>query len=141
MKFRRSTLNDASVELTPLIDIVFLLLIFFVVTTTFEQKSDLEINLPTTGGDSLAKLGSSVTLKINRNGGYSVNGKKLGDQALETLKMGLIEELDMQQDISLTIEADAEVTHQSVVTGLDAAAQLGIKKVRILTIHNDMVDG
>ena len=142
MKFRRPTRVQASIELTPLIDVVFLLLVFFVITTTFEKKTDIEITLPKvdsrpTATDNIEKY---VNLKIDRDGVYWINDEILRDRSKETLRAGLSEVFSISPDLVLTIEADAEVVHQSVVTGLEIASELGIENVKILTDTRDVYD-
>ena len=142
MKFRRPTRVQASIELTPLIDVVFLLLVFFVITTTFEKKTDIEITLPKvdsrpTSTDNIEKY---VNLKIDRDGVYWINDEILRDRSKETLRTGLSEVFSISPDLVLTIEADAEVAHQSVVTGLEIASELGIENVKILTDTRDVYD-
>ena len=142
MKFRRPTRVQASIELTPLIDVVFLLLVFFVITTTFEKKTDIEITLPKvdsrpTATDNIEKY---VNLKIDRDGVYWINDEILRDRSKETLRTGLSEVFSINPDLVLTIEADAEVAHQSVVTVLEIASELGIENVKILTDTRDVYD-
>ena len=142
MKFRRPTRVQASIELTPLIDVVFLLLVFFVITTTFEKKTDIEITLPKvdsrpTSTDNIEKY---VNLKIDRDGVYWINDEILRDRSKETLRTGLSEVFSISPDLVLTIEADAEVVHQSVVIGLEIASELGIENVKILTDTRDVYD-
>ena len=74
-----------------------------------------------------------VNLKIDRDWVYWINDEMLGDRSKETLRSGLSAVVDISSDSVLTIEADAEVGHQSVVTGLEVASDLGIEKVQILT--------
>ena len=135
MKFRRPTRVQASIELPPLIDVVFLLLVFFVITTTFEYKADIEIILPKVDSRPTAtdRKETYVNLKIDRDGVYWINDEMLGDRSKETLRSGLTDVFGISSDSVLTIEADAEVGHQSVVTGLEVASDLGIEKVQILT--------
>lgn len=130
MKFPRSRREPVEVNLTPLIDVVFLLLIFFMVSTTFETRQALELSLPTS--ESGAPLEQSpVTLSITQAGDY-----RLGEQAFSStgeLHEALAARADSAREHGLVIEADARTTHAAVVAALDQAAALGIVRVRIAT--------
>ncbi len=130
MKFPRSRRETVEVNLTPLIDVVFLLLIFFMVSTTFETRQALELSLPTSdSGSALAP--SPVTLSVTQAGDY-----RLGDQTLaggDALRQALAAQASAAREHGLVIEADARTTHAAVVAALDQAAALGIQRVRIAT--------
>jgi biopolymer transport protein ExbD len=133
MKFQRSLQDEVSIDLTALIDVVFLLLIFFMVTTTFTRDSNLLVNLPEAGGQPAAEEALRIEVLIARNGSYSVNGQALPDTQLSTL-MGAIEEIASgDNSLPVTITADADTTHQSVVTAMDAMARLGFSRLSIAT--------
>lgn len=130
MKFLRPRRETVEVNLTPLIDVVFLLLIFFMVSTTFETRQALELSLP--ASESSAPLEQSpVTLSITRAGDY-----RLGEQVFTStseLHEALATRADSAREYGLVIEADARTTHAAVVAALDQAAALGIVRVRIAT--------
>lgn len=130
MKFVRHRRDMVDVNLTPLIDVVFLLLIFFMVSTTFETRQALQLSLPeSTRGSALAS--SPVTLSITREGEY-----RLGEQAFSSgaaLREALGGRAAVAREHGLVIEADAQTAHAAVVTALDQAAALGIQRVRIAT--------
>lgn len=133
MKFQRSLQDEVSIDLTSLIDVVFLLLIFFMVTTTFTRESNLLVNLPEAGGQPAAEVALRIEVLIARNGNYSVNGQALADMQLATL-MSAIEEIAAGDNtVPVTITADADTTHQSVVTAMDAMARLGFSRLSIAT--------
>jgi biopolymer transport protein ExbD len=140
VKFQRSLQDEVSIDLTALIDVVFLLLIFFMVTTTFTRESNLLVNLPEAGGQPAAEVPLRIEVLIARNGSYSVNGQGLADMQLATL-MGAIEEIAAGDNtVPVTITADAETTHQSVVTAMDAMAGLGFSRLSIATRQPDEAD-
>lgn len=130
MKFVRHRHDPVDVNLTPLIDVVFLLLIFFMVSTTFETRQALELSLPeSTSGTALEA--SPVTLAVTQAGEY-----RLGERAFasgEALRDALAARADEARERGLVIEADARTAHAAVVTALDQAAALGIQRVRIAT--------
>ncbi len=133
MKFRRKIRDELAINITPLIDVVFLLLIFFMVTTTFNRETRLLVNLPEANAQAAESLPQQIEIIVARDGGYSINGRTLVDSRTETLLRGL--ELESGGDLALPIllVADAEATHQSVVTAMDAIGQSGFTRLNIAT--------
>nr|WP_299240418.1 biopolymer transporter ExbD [uncultured Halomonas sp.] len=130
MKFLRHRRDAVDVNLTPLIDVVFLLLIFFMVSTTFDTRQALELVLPSSDS-ATAQEASPLTLSITQAGEY-----RLGEQALDSakaLRQALLAQADSAREQGVVIEADARTTHAAVVVALDQAAALGIQRVRIAT--------
>ena len=137
MKFRRQRRDELGINLTPLIDVVFLLLIFFMVTTTFSRNTNLLINLPEATGEMAEQEAVSVEILIAENGNYSVNGRQLMNNQIETLMRTVTEVSGGDVNIPLIITADANTSHQSVVTAMDAVAQLGFSSLNIATREPD----
>lgn len=135
MKFRRQTQVEDSVNLTPLIDVVFLLLIFFMVSTTFTKETHLSVDLPEAEGVPSSDVADTIEILINADGSYAVNGQNLVNKKSVTLMAALnkISAGDGNGDTPLIITADAKTPHQSVVTAMDAAGQLGFVKLSITT--------
>jgi biopolymer transport protein ExbD len=133
MKFQRSLKNDVSIDLTALIDVVFLLLIFFMVTTTFTRESNLLVNLPEAAGQPAADVPLRIDILIARNGSYSINGQALADTRLNTLLDAIQAIAAGDNTVPVSITADADTTHQSVVTAMDAVARLGFSRLSIAT--------
>lgn len=133
MKFRKEKKEPVGVNLTPLIDIVFLLLIFFMVSTSFTRETQLQIDLPEADAEAATTDTESMTLLVNRSGTYAVNGNVLAASDKETLREGLRLAADGNFQQALLIVADAKATHQSVVTAMDVAGRLGFVNLRIST--------
>ncbi|MCW7553418.1 biopolymer transporter ExbD [Endozoicomonas gorgoniicola] len=133
MKFRRQTQEEVSVNLTPLIDVVFLLLIFFMVSTTFTRETRLAIDLPEASGEVQEQVRKQVEIVIGKDGDFSVNGNSLVNSRLETLKTALGKVSDGDSTLPLVITADANTPYQSVVTAMDAAGQLGFANLSMTT--------
>jgi len=133
VKFKRKIREDLPINITPLIDVVFLLLIFFMVTTTFTRETRLIVNLPEADAAPSEALPDQVEITVSRNGTYTINGRPLVNAEIETLMQGL--ELATQSDRSIPILliADAEASHQSVVTAMDGIGQLGFTRLSIAT--------
>ncbi|WP_299236276.1 biopolymer transporter ExbD [uncultured Halomonas sp.] len=129
MRFPRRRRDPVEVNLTPLIDVVFLLLIFFMVSTTFETRQALELTLPESLSGSAAEP-SPLTLVVTAEGNY-----RLGARVLDADSLGsaLADEADQGREHGLVIEADAQARHADVVRALDQAGLNGIQRVRIAT--------
>ncbi|MDP4745366.1 MAG: biopolymer transporter ExbD [Porticoccaceae bacterium] len=133
MKFRRSRKPDSGINLTPLIDVVFLLLIFFMVTTTFTQETRLLISLPEAGGETVDAEPESLELTIDKEGNYALNGQSLINRDIKTIMAALKDASAGNRDLPVVITADAESSHQAVVTAMDAAGKLGFNQLQIAT--------
>jgi len=134
MKFVRRAHQEATVELTPLIDVVFLLLIFFMVSTTFIRETQLQIDLPEAAGELQEIEGDIIEVVVDRRGDYSVNNRLLVNNELRTLIRALQEVRQELEDVSrVIITADANATHQAVVRAMDAAGKVGLNRLSITT--------
>ncbi len=133
MKFARRARNEVEVNLTALIDVVFLLLIFFMVSTTFTRETHLSIDLPEASGQPVPVASSQIEITVTRSGDYAVNGEALVNARLETLKRALEKVSGGNTGAPLVITADSATPHQAVVTAMDAAGQLGFVQLSITT--------
>ena len=132
MKFRQVRRELPALNLTPLIDIVFLLLIFFMVTTSFSRETRLLVSLPEASG-SAENATESIEVLVDKEGGYAINGRRLVNAEVGSLVRGL--ELESGGDLSLLVVlvADAEVQHQSVVSAMEAIGRAGFTSLSIAT--------
>ncbi|MAM87453.1 ExbD/TolR family protein [Allohahella sp. A8] len=133
MKFKRQHKEELSVNLTPLIDIVFLLLIFFMVSTTFTKESRLQIDLPKASSDPVAAETTQLEVVIDPQGKYRVNDRLLVNSQLNTLKRAVEQLSEGNSSLPFIITADAQTPHEFVVRAMDAAGQLGFSKLSITT--------
>lgn len=133
MKFRRQQVEDQGINLTPLIDVVFLLLIFFMVSTTFTKETHLSVDLPEAVGEQSSELPEQIEILINSDGSYSVNGLALVNDKAVTLKSALEKTSEGNNKLPLVITADAKTPHQAVVQAMDVAGQLGFARLSITT--------
>lgn len=129
-KFRR---EEVSVNLTPLIDVVFLLLIFFMVTTTFRDESEIEIDLPKASNKPIEQVGNPLEVVIDSEGRYYIDRNLVINTQLDTLKRALRKAKGERKSPPVIISADANAPHQSVVTAMDAARQVGLVRMSIAT--------
>jgi biopolymer transport protein ExbD len=133
VNFKRQAREDISVNMTPLIDIVFLLLIFFMVSTTFTQENHLSIDLPEASADAAETPVEAIDVVISAAAEYSINGQVLLNSKPETIRRGLAKALGERQSAPLIITADAKAPHETVVFAMDAAGQLGLINISITT--------
>lgn len=136
MNFKRAAPEELDLNLTPLIDVVFLLLIFFMVSTTFQKESEISLQLPKATENEVSTPGERIEVVINAAGKYFVDDQEVIKTDLISLQNALFKVSNGQRDIPLTIRADAQVPHQSVITAMDAAGQLGMLKITIATSRN-----
>ena len=133
MKFRRQKKQDHGINLTPLIDVVFLLLIFFMVSTTFSKDTRISIDLPEASADAAQISTEKIEISISRDGSYCLNGKNLINREIGTIMAALRQEAEGDTTVPIRITADANASHQSVITAMDAASRLGFEQLNIAT--------
>ncbi|MCP5325641.1 MAG: biopolymer transporter ExbD [Oceanospirillaceae bacterium] len=131
MKFKRQDREELQLNLTPLIDVVFLLLIFFMVSTTFTKENHLAISLPEADGEVSETTDKSIEVVIDKSGAYSINGQALINNQIATIKSALEKISNGKRDLPFVITADANTPHQAVVRAMDAAGQLGFAHLSI----------
>jgi len=127
--------DEIDLNLTPLIDVVFLLLIFFMVSTTFEKTSKLKIDLPEASAQATQQSDKKIVIGIDIKGRYFINDRQLVNTQLKTLKLALLKIAGDNKDIPIVLRADAKTPHQSVVTAMDAASQVGLTRLSISTLE------
>jgi len=126
--------EDPELNLTSLIDVVLLLVIFFMVSTTFVEEGRLRVDLPAASNEPVTRVQDPIVVTVTAQGSYRVNDTALVNNARDTLAAALRKVAAGQQGVPLTIRADARATHQSVVTAMDVAARLGFTQVNIATV-------
>jgi len=128
--------DDIELNLTPLIDVVFLLLIFFMVSTTFDKQAKLKIVLPEATAAAEQTNDNAVVIGIDSKGSFFINDRQLVNTQSKTLKLALIKIVGDNKDVPLVIRADAKTPHASVVKAMDVAAQLNLTQMSIATLEN-----
>ncbi|WP_277962431.1 biopolymer transporter ExbD [Pseudomonas sp. RIT-To-2] len=136
MKFRRKQREQIDINLVSLIDVVFVLLLFFVVTTTFTKQTQLRVDLPeAVSGSPEQDAGKTVDIAISADGVYSVNNKLLPKSDLSTLMDAVQAESGGDTKLPLSISADGKTPHQAVITAMDAAGKLGFSHLSMTTVE------
>lgn len=140
MKLTARAKAEPELNLTSLIDVVLLLLIFFMVSTSFIKESQISIRLPEAENSAPAEeVPERLDIMITEQGTYLVNGRELINNRPETIRNALQRLSGGNTDLPLTISADANARHQHVVTAMDVAGRLGFVQISIATI-NDPTD-
>ena len=138
MKFRRNRQREnVDINLASLIDVVFVLLLFFVVTTTFTRETQLRVELPEAASaeQPSADQDKLVEVTISAEGVYSVNNHLLPKSDLATLTEAIERESGGDNTLPLAISADGKTPHQAVITAMDAAGKLGFSHLRMTTVE------
>ncbi|MFS2197962.1 ExbD/TolR family protein [Pseudomonas sp. Pseusp3] len=136
MKFRRKQRENVDINLVSLIDVVFVLLLFFVVTTTFTRETQLRVDLPeAVSGSPSEDQNKPLDIAISADGVFSVNNQILPKSDLASLMDALQKEANGDTNRPLSISADGKTQHQSVITAMDAAGKLGFSHLRMTTVE------
>ena len=135
MKLRRESREDPEINLISMIDVLLVLLIFFMISTTFQQDAHIRVRLPHASDVPVPGAAhSQVVITITADGSYLVNGRRLVNSDRKTLTRALAQAAGTARG-PLTIRADGRTTHQSVVTAMDVAGRLGFSELDIATIQ------
>src|SRR5262245_55622276 len=129
--------DDPEINLIALIDVALLLVIFFMLTSTFMQEGRLKIELPQA---SLAPTGKQksdpLVITVTQQGTYRVNDRELINNSPDTLRAAIQELSGADRNKPVTVRADARSTHQSVVTAMDVLGKLGFVRINIATVED-----
>lgn len=133
---RSSSNEEPELNLTSLIDVVLLLLIFFMVSTTFLDESRIEIKLPQASAQAPAEAAKEpIEITVTAAGEYRVNGKELLNNSPAALSAAISKVAGASRQQPITIRADARTTHQSVITVMDVVGRLGFRAVNMATVN------
>jgi len=133
MNLRPTPREPVDINLTPLIDVVFLLLIFFMVSTTFNRDSELSIELPAASADAQQQQIDAIEVAIDAKGRFYVNGRQLLNTQAKTLRQALQAAAGDSDSPPIIVSADAMTPHQAVVQVMDAARELGFVRLTFAT--------
>ncbi len=137
MNLRPRQRDEPEINLISLIDVLLVLLVFFMVSSTFQQEGRMIVRLPESRDVAIPKgVAEPVVITVTAEGGYRVNERSLINRGADTLRAAILKEAGSQRG-PLTIRADARSTHQAVVTAMDVAGKLGFSQLNIATIQPD----
>jgi biopolymer transport protein ExbD len=135
MKLQSRSKEEPEVNLTSLIDVVLLLLVFFMVSTSFVRETEINLNLPQAEAQAApAPEVENLEIIVTQTGNYLVNGRALVNNQRATLRTAIERTIGDSRDLPVFIRADAQATHQAVVTALDVTGQLGFVQINIATV-------
>ena len=133
MKLSPHKPDEPDVNLTPMIDVVFLLLLFFMVSTSFIRESSLKVDLPEATGQALVEQEKPIDIIINSDGQFVINNITLDKPSREQLNFQLKQAVGANNDPHIIISADAKAEYQDIVTAMDTAQQLGYTRLTLAT--------
>jgi biopolymer transport protein ExbD len=133
VKLTTSKQEAPDVNLTPMIDVVFLLLLFFMVSTSFIRESSLKVDLPEATGEAMAEQIEPIDIIINSAGIFTINQTELLDNSREAVSEALKTAVGEQTDPHIVISADADTDYQNIVTAMDTAQALGYSRLTLAT--------
>lgn len=127
--------EEPEINVVSLIDVVLLLVVFFILSSRFTDEGRLRVHLPAASAVPLEKVGSEpLVVSVTQTGTYLVNQHELINSSPETLRAALLKEAGTNRGMRVTLRADARATHQSVITAMDVLGRLGFAEVNIATI-------
>ena len=135
MRLQDQEHEEPDLNLTSLIDVVFLLLIFFMISTTFDRQSLLQLDLPEAATAEAEAIPDLIEILISADGQIFVNQALLIEVSRPALRAALAEQLAERPDAPVVVRADGEASHRLVVLALDAAAAEGVRRVGIAAIN------
>ncbi|MCK9532959.1 MAG: biopolymer transporter ExbD [Gammaproteobacteria bacterium] len=137
MRLQRRRADEPEINLTSLIDVVFLLLIFFMVASTFERETQLSVELPESSGAAIDAEGNVVEVTIDAQGRYYVNKQEVVNTRLDSLMRAMQSAAGETAQPKVILSADRKTAHEAVVQAMDAAGQLGYLHITIATAKPD----
>ncbi len=127
--------EEPEINVVSLIDVVLLLVVFFMLSSKFSQEGRLQVRLPHASAvPSATSQPEPLVVTVTERGDYLVNGRELINSSPDTLRSALIRQAGADRDMIVTIRADARATQQSVVTAMDVLGALGFVRLQIATI-------
>ncbi|MCS6786295.1 MAG: biopolymer transporter ExbD [Thiobacillaceae bacterium] len=134
MNFQRGWRRDEpEINLIPLIDLLLVIIIFLVITTTYARFAELQINLPEAQGDTAKESPAQIEVNVDAAGNYRINGGAVAFTGVDGLREELVRAAAGNQDPVVVISADARAAHQSVIHVMDAARRAGFTRVTFVT--------
>jgi biopolymer transport protein ExbD len=133
MKFRPRNREEPEINLIPFIDVLLVILIFLMLTTTYSKFTELQLRLPVADTETQRDYPKEILVSVNRAGDYTVNRQPLGERSVEALAGALREAAKAGKDTVVIISADATATHQAVITVMESARLAGLSQLTFAT--------
>lgn len=133
MNFRQGTRDEPEINLIPFIDILLVVLIFLMLTTTYSKFTELQVNLPVADAQAPKQNPQEIVVAIASDGRYAINRDAVADPSVEGLQRALSSAAQGQKEPVIIISADAAATHQSVINVMDAARRAGLVQITFAT--------
>jgi len=137
LKLYQSRQEDPEINLISLIDVVLLLVIFFMLSSTFVDESRMRVQLPSASEPARSAPAERVEVTVTQDGGYLVNDRELVNAGRDTLRRAVAEVAGENRDARVLLRADGRATHQAVVTAMDVLGRMGFAQLDIATIQAD----
>ena len=138
MNLKPRTHEEPEINVVSLIDVVLLLVVFFMLSSRFTEEGRLRVHLPQAAAVPMQKATSEpLVVTVTQQGGYRVNERDLINSSQDTLRAALLKEAGSNRSQRVTIRADARATHQAVITAMDILGRLGFVEVNIATVKDE----
>ena len=139
MNLRPRRVEDPEINLVSLIDVVLMMVVFFMLSSSLVDEGRIRIHLPQARDLPAGKPPAEpLVVSVTQQGGYLVNGHELINSSPDTLRAALLKEAGSDRTMRVTLRADARSTHQSVITAMDVLGRLGFAELNIATVHQDV---
>lgn len=129
--------EEPEINVVPLIDVVLLLVVFFMLSSRFMDEGRMRVHLPHSSEPIAHPQAEPLVISVTEHGGYQLNGRELINSSPDTLRVALLKEAGKDRNANVTIRADAHATHQAVITAMDVLGRLGFAKVSIATVRDE----
>ena len=129
MRFSRRVMEEPEINLIPFIDVLLVILIFLMLSTTYSRFTELQVTLPAADAEKMKERPQEIIVAVASDGRYSVKGQRVDGRSVDTLAAALAQAAGGRADTMVVISADALATHQSVVNVLDAARRAGLSRL------------
>lgn len=139
MKLKEPRREDPEISLISLIDVVLMLVIFFMLSSTFIDEGRMKVQLPAAVESPQPGAAEQVVVTVTQEGSYRVNERELANSGRDTLRRAVAEVAGESRDARLVLRADGRATHQSVVTAMDVLGRMGFAQLDIATVQTDLV--
>jgi biopolymer transport protein ExbD len=129
MKFGRRRMEEPEINLIPFIDVLLVVLIFLMLSTTYSRFTELQINLPAADAEKLRERPAEIIVAVAADGRYAINRRAVDGRSVEQLTAALVAAAGGREDTVVIVSADALAAHQTVVNVLDAARRAGLSRL------------